>query len=69
MLEESDYESPIGRGWKATFQTDSKEEVERKCKEAGCDFEWLPNGVFRQTSKPLSAIREAPTSKQKVWFN
>ncbi|GFS24253.1 taurine catabolism dioxygenase TauD/TfdA [Elysia marginata] len=61
--------SPIGRGWQSTFQTEDRNEVERKCREQGTSFEWLPDGCLKTISAPLPAIKEDPRNGNKVWFN
>jgi len=70
LPEENDESSPQGRGWKATYCVNTKEEVEKKLKECDMDFEWLPNGELKTTSaKPLDAIQTDARSGKRVWFN
>ncbi|KAK3789129.1 hypothetical protein RRG08_012751 [Elysia crispata] len=64
-----DMESPIGRGWQSTFQTEDRSEAERKCREQGTRFEWLPDGCLKTISAPLAAIKEDPRNGNKMWFN
>lgn len=64
-----DLESPIGRGWQSTFQTEDQNEAERKCREQGTTFEWLADGCLKTVSAPLPAIKEDPRNGNKVWFN
>ncbi|KAL3870722.1 hypothetical protein ACJMK2_038766 [Sinanodonta woodiana] len=69
MPQEDDPSSPIGRGWKSTYQTQDKEEAERKCKDQGTTFEWLPNGCLKTITAVLPAIREDTRTGKKTWFN
>lgn len=69
LPEDDDPTSPIGRGWKSTYQTNDKEEVEKKCKEQGTTFEWLQNGCLRTRTATLPAVRTDERTGQKTWFN
>lgn len=64
-----DPSSPIGRGWQSTYQTQERAEVEARCQALGENFEWLPDGCLRVTSKVLSAVREEPRTGKLTWFN
>ena len=50
LTEEDDPKSPIGRGWKSTYLTESKEEVERKAGEQGTELEWRADGCLKTTT-------------------
>jgi len=69
LSEEDDPSSAIGRGWKSTYWTDSKEEVERKLAEKGYTWEWLKDGCLKTISPVLSGVRQDPRTKRKVYFN
>mmetsp|Transcript_8371 Transcript_8371/g.14189 ORF Transcript_8371/g.14189 Transcript_8371/m.14189 type:complete len:333 (-) Transcript_8371:150-1148(-) len=72
MPMEDDPTSAIGRGWKSTFLTDSKEEAEAKLAELGSTFEWLDNGDLKTVTSVLPAVRvdAGPhRSQEKTFFN
>jgi len=70
LPQENDESSPQGRGWKATYGVNTKEEVEKKVTSMKLDFEWLPNGDLVTTStEPLQAIQVDVRTGKKVWFN
>lgn len=58
-----------GRGWKSTYNTDDKLEVERKCTEHGGTFEWLANNTLKVVSPILPAVKLNPETNQMTWFN
>lgn len=68
MPEENDQDSPIGRGWKATYQTDDKAVVEQKCKDLQVDIEWLENGNLKTMTQRLDAIKVHPVTGKKVRY-
>lgn len=56
------------KSWPEVFETSSKEEVERKCKESGFHFEWTKNGwITIRQDRP--AIMRHPVTQDLVWFN
>ena len=61
MPELDDNSSPIGRGWRSTYHTQVREEVEAKCREVGTETEWLENGDdeddYASMTKLLSPLR------------
>eukprot|EP00455_Lapot_gusevi_P045633 TRINITY_DN586_c0_g1_i1.p1 TRINITY_DN586_c0_g1~~TRINITY_DN586_c0_g1_i1.p1 ORF type:complete len:195 (-),score=63.80 TRINITY_DN586_c0_g1_i1:88-672(-) len=65
---EDDHTSPIGRGWKSTFLTNSKEEAEQKQLAQGGRFEWKDD-IMRIESAVLPAIRVDERSGNKTFFN
>jgi len=46
-----------GRGWKSTFLTNEKSTAEERCREQEIEFEWLPDGCLRTTSKLLPGVK------------
>jgi hypothetical protein len=67
---EDDPESPVGRGWKSTFQCQTKEEAIRAAAKLGVRLEWLPNGDVKTVSPVLKAVKELSlVDNKKVWFN
>lgn len=66
---DDDNTSAIGRGWKGTFQTQDKAEAERRCKEQGTEFEWLPDDCMKTVTATLPAIRTDTRTGKKTWFN
>jgi len=57
-----------GLTWQQVFQTESKDDVERSCKENKIDFEWQDENVLVM-NWVLPAFRIHPQSAEKVWFN
>ena len=64
-----DPNSPIGRGWQSTFQTEIRAEAEAKARDQGTSFEWLPDGCLKTITTVLPAVREDTRSGKKMWFN
>jgi len=54
--------------WQETFQTDSREDVERQCRESGMDCEWRADGRLR-TRQVCHAVARHPATGEIVWFN
>ncbi len=54
--------------WQDFFKTDSKEEVEQKCREEGMEFEWLGEDEL-QTRTLCPAVITHPISGEKSFFN
>lgn len=71
LPEENDTSSPIGRGWKATYNTSERQVVEAKAQDLGTTIEWSgpSNEWLKTTTGVLAAIRVHPVTKKKVWFN
>jgi len=70
LPEENDETTPQGRGWKATYGVNTKEEVEQKVTSMNMDFKWLDNGELQTVSaKPIPAVQVDERTGQKVWFN
>jgi hypothetical protein len=62
----------IGRGWKSTYATSERLEVEERLRQLNYTGEWLPDGSLRTISPVLPAVRydEGPgRSGRKVFFN
>ncbi len=57
MPAEVDSSSFSGRSWKATFETDNKEEAERKCQEAGMNYEWIGECMKTTNKSPSFPIK------------
>jgi alpha-ketoglutarate-dependent taurine dioxygenase len=56
------------KSWIQVFETDSKQEVERKCREHEFDFQWKKDG-WLQISQTRPAVMAHPVSGEGVWFN
>lgn len=54
--------------WQEFFGTEDRDEVERKCAEAGTSCEWLPDDVLR-IKQDAAAVRRHPVSGERVFFN
>eukprot|EP01113_Clastostelium_recurvatum_P032745 TRINITY_DN4244_c0_g1_i3.p1 TRINITY_DN4244_c0_g1~~TRINITY_DN4244_c0_g1_i3.p1 ORF type:complete len:362 (-),score=61.69 TRINITY_DN4244_c0_g1_i3:1300-2385(-) len=73
LPKEDDPLSAIGRGWKSTYLSEDKSEVEKNCLKTGATFEWQTiNGeedVLHTVSALLPAVRFDNRSGRKVFFN
>lgn len=72
MPEYDDPTSAIGRGWRSTFLTDSKEGAEAALKKLGSSWEWQPDNSLKTVTAVLPAIREdagSGRSNEKTFFN
>ncbi len=60
-------ESAIGRGWRATFRAESREDVEQKLRKKGYSWEWIgdgPDAMLRETSPVLEAVKDVGGGKK-----
>ena len=62
------YGAGAGLDWQTVFQTKSREEVERQCREALMDYEWLDGDRLR-TSCVRPAVVRHPVTGETTWFN
>ena len=62
------YGGGFGLSWQKVFSTESREEVERRCREAGVDFEWRGGDVLRTRQLAQAAARH-PSTGEALWFN
>ena len=69
MPEEDDKLSPIGRSWKSTFQTDTREGAEKKLAEAGTSFRWNEDGSLWTKTAVVPAVRVNPRTGKKAFYN
>jgi alpha-ketoglutarate-dependent taurine dioxygenase len=60
--------SGVGPSWQQTYETESKEDVEKFCQNGDVAFEWQEDGTFRITQKK-DALLAHPVTGEKVWFN
>ena len=58
----------IGLPWQTVFQTNSKEEVEQYCQQAGITCEWK-SGERLRTRRVGQAIIPHPRTTEMLWFN
>lgn len=56
------------KSWIQVFETSSKQEVEKKCKEHDFEFKWAKND-WLQISQVRPATILHPETGEKVWFN
>ncbi|MFN0065838.1 MAG: TauD/TfdA family dioxygenase [Chlamydiales bacterium] len=54
--------------WMEVFETDQKEEVERRCRENEFSYKWHSHD-WLQISQKTAATIEHPQTKEKIWFN
>ena len=62
-------DSNIGSGysWQDSFESEDRVEVEKRCKEAECGFEWTDYGLSLSEVRPATTIH--PETGDEVWFN
>lgn len=56
------------KSWIDVFETEDKQEVERKCKENEFEYKWHQNDWI-QIAQHRPASIDHPETKEKVWFN
>lgn len=54
--------------WKDVFETDTKEAVEKMCRENEFEYKWNKNN-WLQISQIAPAVIQHPDTKENVWFN
>lgn len=59
---------PSHKSWHQVFETVSKEDVERLCRQHEFDLEWHKNN-WLQIAQTRPATISHPVSNEKVWFN
>ncbi|MFJ9770761.1 TauD/TfdA family dioxygenase [Kitasatospora sp. NPDC101157] len=62
------YGEHLSLGWRTTFGTDSRAEVERYCADHAIEAAWGEDGVLR-TSQLRSATIHHPRTGEELWFN
>lgn len=58
----------LGLSWQEVFQTEDRGELERYCREAGIDWEWLGPSHLR-TRQVRPAFARHPRTAETVWLN
>ncbi len=67
---ENDLSSPLGRGWKSTYEVETKKELEEKLsKMIGIEYLWLDKGNISIKSEVLPAIFYNEETKEHIFFN
>lgn len=56
------------KSWIQVFETESKAEVEKRCREHDFEFEWAKNDWLK-ISQVRPAVMSHPETGEKVWFN
>ena len=62
------YGLAIDLSWQTAFQTSDREEVERYCRNAPIDFEWLDGDRLR-TRQVRRSVATHPKTGEPLWFN
>ena len=68
MPDEADSESGMGRSWKSTFSVETRPEAEKRMREMGYTWQWMPDGSLKTSTPKLAAVREIAPGR-KVFFN
>ena len=69
MPDQDDASSAIGRSWRSTFLTESRETAEAKMSEAGMRWEWLDSGDLWTETATLPAVRLDARTGKSTFFN
>ena len=68
VLYERNYSDELGLGWRKVFGVETREEVEKMCRDAGFSFEWRDgNRLKTRTVRP--AAGKHPISGELCWIN
>ncbi len=59
---------PSHKSWIQVFETESKQEVEKKCQDNDFEYQWTKNN-WLQISQVRPAIMSHPETGENVWFN
>lgn len=62
------YGDGLGLHWREVFQTDSRAEVEERCRRTSIEYEWKEGDRLR-TRQVRPALRNHPRTGEAVWFN
>ena len=57
-----------GYSWQDAFESEDREEVERRCRAIGAGFEWLGGNILRLRQVRPATARH-PRTGEEVWFN
>ena len=68
VMEFINWLQPCHKSWIQVFETENKEEIEKKCLENEFGWKWNKNDWI-QISQTRPAIKEHPITKEPVWFN
>jgi alpha-ketoglutarate-dependent taurine dioxygenase len=68
LFEYINKKQPFHKSWMQVFETESKQEVEMKCRENDFGFKWNQQD-WLQINQIRPAMIEHPITKEKVWFN
>jgi len=64
----NDATSGMGRSWQSTLRTESKEAAEKRLRDLGYSYDWLPDGSLRATTPILPAVRKLSDGRT-TFFN
>jgi alpha-ketoglutarate-dependent taurine dioxygenase len=59
---------PLGRSWKATYDTEDRDKVAELVAQQGSACSWLPGDVLRVTTR-REALATHPETGEELWFN
>ncbi|WP_165075270.1 TauD/TfdA family dioxygenase [Paludisphaera rhizosphaerae] len=68
MPEEPDPLSGMGRSWKSTLRSETREQAEARLRKLGYTWQWMEDGSLRATTPVLQAVRELSPGR-KSFFN
>jgi alpha-ketoglutarate-dependent taurine dioxygenase len=68
LLYVRNFSKGIDPTWEEFFHTTDKSKVEQLCRDAGSDFEWLPIGGLRVTTRTRGVVKH-PKTREELFFN
>lgn len=68
VMYQRNYSGGLGLDWQTVFRTTNPEEVERRCRAGGFEFEWKDGGALRTRCVRPAAVRH-PQTGEPSWFN
>mmetsp|Transcript_42912 Transcript_42912/g.115512 ORF Transcript_42912/g.115512 Transcript_42912/m.115512 type:complete len:292 (-) Transcript_42912:506-1381(-) len=70
MPADDDPESPIGKGWRSTFNVQTEEELEMAIQGSGYEsWEWQPNGDLKTVTVAQPSLAFDPRTGRTLFFN
>jgi len=68
LLYVRNFSAGVDPTWEEFFHTTDRSKVEQMCRDAGSDFEWLPNGGLRIKTK-THGVAKHPDTGDELFFN
>ena len=69
LPEHDDPSSPLGKGWRASYMANSREEAEAAMEAAGIEYTWLDGGDVRTVTPRMPALVHHDATGREMFFN